>query len=83
VGALGSYATLLAVPLVLLVVILAVGWRQDRRRRWTRTQAPGLRKHRWGHGSLSRRLGQPERHPPRQRGTGAGEGPDDRPTYLD
>lgn len=78
-----TWAQLLAVPLVVLLVIVVVAWRQDRRRPSTRRRGTGLRKLRWGHGSVSRRFGQPEGGSSRSSGTGPGQGAHDRPTYLD
>lgn len=81
--ALWGYAQLLAVPLGLFAIILIVAWRQDRRRRWARRRPTGLRKARWGPGSASRAFGSPEHTPKTSSGTGPGQGPHDRPTYLD
>lgn len=78
-----GWLQLLAVPLLLLGTILIVSWRQERRRRSTRRAATGLRKYRYGHGSLARRLGHPQDGSRRMPGTGPRQGPHDRPTYLD
>jgi hypothetical protein len=79
-----GWVQVLAVPLVVLLVIVIIAWRQERRRRWTRHRGTGLRKMRWGHGSVSRSFGQPEGGgSSRTSGTGPGQGAHDRPTYLD
>jgi hypothetical protein len=78
----GFVGLLLGVPMALVLLVM---WRQARRRPWTRREATGLRKLRWGFGSASRRMGLPEGGPRggRREGQGQGQGPYDRATHLD